>query len=436
MVRSRTTTRTLHSALVAAAVGALAACTSSGPTASPTSSPASSPTVQSAAAASAQLDIDQPSALFDQPLHVTVSGLGAHAKVTISARATDADGKVWTSKADFTVDAGGMVDLERDAPLPLGSYKGVDGMGLFYSMLLPVRVPDDEYFPPPSVDSHPSLPMTLTVTAGGKQLAATTLDRRWMAPGETAKTLTLAADKVAGQLFLPPPGGGRRPAVLVFGGAEGGMSQTFTAALLAAHGYPALTVAYFDWPGLPSRLEKIPLEYFVNAGKLLAAQPSVDPAHLIVMGYSFGSEAALLLAQSYPDLFHGAVVYAPSNTVTPAPVPDGGDPWLLAGKPLPQIPVPLDRVSGPVLAIAGKSDALWDSSSAADTIGFDLDAAKSAYPHQSLSYDDAGHGVGTYPYLPVGVTALANLGGTREGNAAAQRDSWSKVLAMLGVAGR
>jgi hypothetical protein len=34
--------------------------------------------------------------------------------------------------------------------------------------------------------------------------------------------------------------------VLVFGGAEGGMSQTFTAALLAAHGYPALTVAYFD----------------------------------------------------------------------------------------------------------------------------------------------------------------------------------------------
>lgn len=382
------------------------------------------------------MHVDQPSALFDQPAHVTVTGLGAHAKVTISAHATDADGKVWASKADFTADAAGEVDLERDAPLPLGSYKGVDGMGLFYSMLLPVREPDDEYFPPPSVESHPSLPISVTVSAGGKQLATTTLERRWMAPGETAKTLKLASDKVAGELFLPAAGGARRPAVLVFGGAEGGMSQTFTAALLAAHGYPALTVAYFDWPGLPAALQNIPIEYFVTAEKILAAQPDVDPAHIIVMGYSFGSEAALLLAENFPDLFHGAVVYAPSNMVTPAPVPDGGDPWLLGGKPLPQIPVPLDHVSGPVLAIAGKSDALWDSSSAADSIAFDLDAAKNAYPHQSLIYDNAGHGVGTFPYLPVGVTALANLGGTREGNAAAQLDSWSKVLAMLGAAGR
>lgn len=44
--------------------------------------------------------------------------------------------------------------------------------------------------------------------------------------------------------------------------------------------------------------------------------------------------------------------------------------------------------------------------------------------------------VGTFPYLPVGATALANLGGTREGNAAARRDGWSKVLAMLATAGR
>ena len=78
------------------------------------------------------------------------------------------------------------------------------------------------------------------------------------------------------------------------------MSQVYGAALLAAHGYPALTVAYFDWPGLPPALDGIPLEYFETAGKILASQPQVDPAHVLAMGYSRGSEAALLLADDFP----------------------------------------------------------------------------------------------------------------------------------------
>ena len=96
-----------------------------------------------------------------------------------------------------------------------------------------------------------------------------------MAKGETVRTLTLAKDKVAGELFLPPPGTARHAGVLVFGGAEGGMSQVYGAALLAAHGYPAVTVAYFDWPGLPPALDGIPLEYFETAGQILARQPQV-----------------------------------------------------------------------------------------------------------------------------------------------------------------
>ncbi|MFF0067172.1 hypothetical protein ACFYRC_37890 [Streptomyces sp. NPDC005279] len=41
---------------------------------------------------------------------------------------------------------------------------------------------------------------------------------------------------------------------------------------------------------------------------MLAKQPGVDPHHILAMGYSRGSEAALLLANDYPDLIHGAVV--------------------------------------------------------------------------------------------------------------------------------
>lgn len=164
--------------------------------------------------------------------------------------------------------------------------------------------------------------------------------------------------------------------MLAFGGAEGGTSQTFTAALLAAHGYPALTIAYFDWPGLPSELHRIPLEYFTVAGQILARQPGTDPAHILVLGYSRGTEAALLLADNFLQLFHGAIVYSPSSEVNPAQI--GGQ---------------------------------WD------------------YTQPAWTPD--GQGVGTFPFEPIGSQALEAVGGTQAGDVAAQRDSWAKVLGLL-----
>jgi hypothetical protein len=55
----------------------------------------------------------------------------------------------------------------------------------------------------------------------------------------------------------------------------------------------------------------------------------------------------------------------------------------------------------------------------------------SPYQHQAFIYQDAGHGEGMQPYQPAGDTTIANLGGTRAGNVAAQRDGWPKMLAML-----
>jgi hypothetical protein len=88
------------------------------------------------------------------------------------------------------------------------------------------------------------------VTLGAVVLGGA-LTREWMTPGESARVRTLNADKVAGVVFTPPPGTPKHPGVVLSGGAEGGMSQVYAAALLAAHGYPSLSVAYFDWPGLP-----------------------------------------------------------------------------------------------------------------------------------------------------------------------------------------
>ena len=382
-----------------------------------------------------QIQISAPAALADQPIDVSVTGLAPGQQVTISARSDDAAHIVWRSQATFTAGSDGTVNLSS-AKAADGSYTGTDGMGLFWSMTTdPTVTVANTYFQPAPPQDKPAYPVLLTVTSHGRRLASRTVTRTWMAPGETAKVLTPRADGVAGVLFLPPPGTPRHPGVLIFGGAEGGMNYTDTAALLAAHGYPALTVAYFGWPGLPGSLTNIPLEYFVTAGRILARQPGVDPAHLLAMGYSRGSEAALLLAEHFPGLFHGAVVYSPSAYVNFSEADlkfnDSAPAWTLGGKGIWPAPIPMRHIIGPVLAIAGDSDQIWNSEGAATQIASQLDLAGSTYPHHALIYLNAGHGVGTFPYLPIDDGMLQALGGTRAGDVAAQRASWAAVLAEL-----
>ncbi|MFC7656219.1 hypothetical protein ACFQV8_06595 [Pseudonocardia benzenivorans] len=90
-----------------------------------------------------------------------------------------------------------------------------------------------------------------------------------------------------GELHRPPGATDdpiRRPAVLVVGGAEGGLALDPLAAALARKGFVSLAVGYFGLPGLPPTLREIPLEYFATALRVLAAQPGVDPARIVVWG--------------------------------------------------------------------------------------------------------------------------------------------------------
>ncbi|MFC7483467.1 acyl-CoA thioester hydrolase/BAAT C-terminal domain-containing protein [Luedemannella flava] len=216
------------------------------------------------------------------------------------------------------------------------------------------------------------------------------------------------------------------------------MGNVFEAALLASHGHPTLTLAYFGLPGLPATLRDIPLEYFATAARLLAAQPQVDRGAVVVSGYSRGSEAALLLANDHPDLIRGTVLYAPNDKVESS-FPAGGDAWTRGGKPLKEgTDIPVDRVAGPVLAIAGSRDRVWYSDPAAREIMRRLDAVPGALAHHLLTYPEAGHGVGTLPYLPSGVRMvhpvtqeILEMGGTRAADEAARRDSWPLVLKFL-----
>ena len=83
----------------------------------------------------ASISVSPQAALGDQPAAVTVQGLPAGARTTLTARAKDIDGITWSSSAEFQATAAGTVSL--DQPSLGDSYTGVSPMGLFTRMTPP-----------------------------------------------------------------------------------------------------------------------------------------------------------------------------------------------------------------------------------------------------------------------------------------------------------
>jgi len=244
----------------------------------------------------ASISVSPRAALVDEPVAVTVQGLPAGARTTLTATAEDADGSTWSATAQFTATSAGTVSL--DQPSLGGSYTGVNPRGLFTLMAPPPgSAPDWFLFPEASYD------VALQASVGGR-VAATVSVRRQVpsAVGVAEKQLRPSSSGgIYGNLYLPRRTAGRRPAVLVFGGAGGGLTTSMAAALVAAHGYPSLALAYFKVPGLPQGLLDIPLEYFTGALEVLRAQPGVDPDHLLVAGESRVAKPRCCSAPTSPN---------------------------------------------------------------------------------------------------------------------------------------
>jgi len=273
--------------------------------------------------------------LYDQARTIVISHLAAGRLVSVTATSRRSDG-VWSARATFKA-ASGLVDLARDAPVS-GSYRGVSPMGLFWS----------EHRVGPGSASPGVTSTTIAVSAASRRLVSGHVTQLLSGPGVTEHVERGATAGFYGEYFAPP-GSGRRPAVVVWGGSERGLSEgPSMAALLASHGIPALALAYFDEPGLPCSLSNIPLEYFARAIRWLGSQPEVDRGRVWAMSGSRGSEAALLVASHWPQLVHGVVVSAPSSEIygsiegqcsTTAPAA-----WTLDGAPLPHAYVAVSDV--------------------------------------------------------------------------------------------
>lgn len=361
---------------------------------------------------------------FGDALDVRLSGFlpGSEVEVRASSGA-------YRSAALFRADGAGAVDLAEDAPIS-GSYSGVDPDGLFWSMTSPGGPADRVDFA-----------VAFSAWVEGEMKTSLVLTRSYAPPGAYTERVS---DRGLVGYYVAPPGPGPFPALVIFGGSEGGLRTGQISALYyAGLGYACLGLAYFDAPGLPSTLENVPLEYFGTALSWLKARPEVAPDRLGVMGGSRGGELALLLAANYPEL-KAAVATVPSGVVwggislsSTAAVAA----WTWQGQPLPSVPysgaepearvdpqgnvayahapvfladiaaaspqdlaaatIHVEDSQAAILMIAGEDDQLWASCALADIAWERLQARGHAQTHPDgyHCYPGAGHWIST-PNLP------------------------------------
>ena len=409
-------------------------------------------------------------ALNDEPVHIRLTGLGPGQDVQIRARLVDDFGRTWESQATFTPDADGSVDLTAQPPVD-GTCEGIDPMGLFWSMA-PVDAPMVNGAIKNSVS--PSV-ITLSAVVEGETRATAAVERLFLADG--VERIPVREQGLVGTLFLPP-GEGPFPGMFVFTGSGGGIEEG-RAALLASHGFASFALAYFHADGLPDDLIDIKLEYFEAGFTWMGLHPKVRADRIGITGGSRGGELVLLLGSTFPAV-KAVVAFVPSGVVWRGfgkgtedvegpvvawthhgiPVPsmprESGDVELdiEEGDPIPLTPyflksmesaesleharIPVERIAAPVLMISGEADAMWPSTQLAEIAVDGLKKGDHPYPYEHVSYPNAGHAIRP-PYVPTTVTNMLHpvdgglyaLGGTAQGNAYANQDSWRRTLKFL-----
>ena len=415
--------------------------------------------------------------LSGEAISITLRELPPNKEVKVSAERVmldEADHKrvLYRAEASFTVAADGTLDLALSPPKS-GTYKGADSRGLFWSM-----VPQSLTAAAPLAADRALREVRLTARIDDKTVTTTTV----VFVDALAAVKTEKIDKFPGAQFASIPGGGKRPAIILLGGSEGGSYVTRGAAALASRGFAVLALPYYSpaqWPSqkaelpsLPAAFADIPVERLNEARAWLQTRDDVDATRIALHGTSKGAEFALLAALHLPWV-SSVVAVVPSDVVWegwgPGVEPGQRASFALNGKPFPFVPyldfgrefmgfqtgeavrirrpqdkgraahpaaaaaarINVERIKAPVLVVGGHEDQVWASGMMAQNIA--ERRAEARLDTVALVYVDAGHYLSGNGYNPTTQydAGPSKAGGTPAGNAAAQGDAWPKTIAFL-----
>ena len=224
---------------------------------------------------------------------IEISGLTSGGRVQLRMRNHRLNAE---ANATFVAAENGTVNVGTQAPIE-GDYEGIDAAGLFSSARFDAG--SDAATMVAALASLEPLAYTLTATVDGVETATLDLSRALLA--RNVRRTPVREGRLRGTLFTPHDAT-TAPGVVVLGGSDGGDLYTFVAALLAAHGMVALSLAYFAQDDLPPNLIELPVEYFAEAVAWLATRPEVGGSQVGMLGFSRGAEASLLTASLCPDV--------------------------------------------------------------------------------------------------------------------------------------
>ncbi|KAM9758966.1 acyl-coenzyme A amino acid N-acyltransferase 1-like isoform 2-T2 [Menidia menidia] len=403
-------------------------------------------------------------ALVDEQISIEGRFLPPHSPVTVCARLHSDDGDLWESFAHYNTNADGTASLTREASIG-GSYLGCEPMGLFWGMQpapgaregLRLRKKNVET---PSMVNISLLGGHISLNEGPlPELAAVTTERWYMAPG--VRRTEIRQNGVVGTLFLPP-GPGPFPAMLDLWGMGGGLPE-YRSSLFASKGYASLVVAYIghkDLPGPPKRVN-VGDSYFKAAFHLLQDHSQVVADRIGIIGLSFGCYLTLRIATRIgvqPSCL--ICINGPVGSTVPLRDASGKTEvfesdqkyWTyddqghvifkevsLPANLFPESIVKLEKLTCPLMYIVGEDDLSASSKETADLIEETLRAAGKSQLFTRLSYPGAGHLIEP-PYSPNSRSSMWSIkpkklvtlwGGYPAPHAAAQEDSWKKILDFM-----
>ncbi|XP_062254868.1 bile acid-CoA:amino acid N-acyltransferase-like [Platichthys flesus] len=410
------------------------------------------------------LTADPVRALIDEQISIKGHFLPPSSPVTVCAQMHSEDGDLWEACAHYNTNADGTVNLSRDHSIG-GSYMGCEPMGLFWGLQpapgareglrLRKKYVDTPYVVHISVlDGHVS-----PSEAQGAELAAVTAERWYMAPG--VRRIEIRQNTLVGTLFLPP-GPGPFPAMLDLWGMGGGLVE-YRSALFASRGYASFSLAYIEHKDLPGPKNCLNVDdsYFKSAFHLLRDHPQVCADRVGMIGLSYGVYLTLRNA-TQPGVKPSCLICinGPVGSTIKLSDADGrteniesnnkyweyDDQGLVTFKEIsslanldPESKVKIENITCPLMYIEGEDDQNASSTDNANLIEETLKAADKSHLFTRLSYPGAGHLIEP-PYSPNSRISLWRVkpekvftlwGGHLAPHAAAQEDSWKKMLDFM-----
>jgi len=271
------------------------------------------------------IEVDNEDCMVDDHIGIKIKYLSPSQKITLRCETIE-NNFVYDSQAHFIADYNGEIDLAL-SPSFGGSYKGIDSMGIFWSMLPSLGQMIGLKYQPKDVKNGCKFKLQIFnnfLTEGNFRKQHVTADqlkvksplceifirRRFCKEGVTREEIQHGNVRA---VLYKPPGVGPFKGVIDIYGSGGGLIE-IKASLFASHGFATLLLPFFNYKDLPKDLTDVDFTYFIETIEYFSTLPFILPG-ISLVGLSYGGSIVMFLATQC-KMLTGIVSISPSYVFT------------------------------------------------------------------------------------------------------------------------